>query len=256
MALLSCDFFAETLEVGTSMTVVLPQQTAEQIGVASVADTPAHGFPLLYLLHGLSDDHTAWLRYTSIERYATARGLAVVMPAVHRSFYADEKHGHAYWQFVSAELPQVVRSFFRVSERPQDTFVAGLSMGGYGALKLGLSHPERFGAVASLSGVADVRTLGDRLERAELVDRVFGGEFTADDDLFELLAATEPGSVPPLYIACGTEEDRLMPANVRLADAARARGVAVITDFRPGVHEWGLWDDVIQDVIGWLPLRA
>jgi putative tributyrin esterase len=101
-----------------------------------------------------------------------------------------------------------------------------------------------------------VRTLGDRLERAELVDRVFGGEFTADDDLFELLAATEPGSVPPLYIACGTEEDRLMPANVRLADAARARGVAVTTDFRPGVHEWGLWDDVIQDVIAWLPLRA
>jgi len=101
-----------------------------------------------------------------------------------------------------------------------------------------------------------VRTLGDRLERAELVDRVFGGEFTADDDLFELLAATEPGSVPPLYIACGTEEDRLMPANGRLADAARARGVAVTTDFRPGVHEWGLWDDVIQDVIVWLPLRA
>src|SRR3954447_5591741 len=172
MALLSCDFFAETLEVGTSMTVVLPQQTAEQIGVASVADAPAHGFPLLYLLHGLSDDHTAWLRYTSIERYATARGLAVVMPAVHRSFYADEKHGHAYWQFVSDELPQVVHSFFRVSERRQDTFVAGLSMGGYGALKLGLSHPERFGAVASLSGVADVRALGNRLERAELVDRV------------------------------------------------------------------------------------
>jgi putative tributyrin esterase len=131
-----------------------------------------------------------------------------------------------------------------------------LSMGGYGGLKLGLSHPERFGAVASLSGVADVRTLGDRLERAELVDRVFGGKFTADDDLFELLAATEPGSVPPLYIACGTEEDRLMPANVRLADAARARGVAVTTDFRPGVHEWGLWDDMIQDVIAWLPLRA
>ena len=254
MALITCDFFAETLQVGTSMTVVLPQPTAEQIGVESAAPPAQHGFPLLYLLHGLSDDHTAWLRYTSIERYATARGLAVVMPAVHRSFYADEKHGHAYWQFVSDELPRVVRSFFRVSERPADTFVAGLSMGGYGALKLGLSHPARFGAVASLSGVADVRALGARLERAELVERVFGGGFTATDDLFELLAATAPGSVPPLYIACGTEEDRLLAPNIRLADAARDRGVAVTTDFRPGVHEWGLWDDVIQDVITWLPL--
>ena len=112
---------------------------------------------MLYLLHGLSDDHTAWLRYTSIERYATARGLAVVMPAVHRSFYADEAHGHAYWQFVSEELPRIVAAFFRLSERPEDTFVAGLSMGGYGALKLGLHHPERFAAVASLSGAVDVR---------------------------------------------------------------------------------------------------
>jgi hypothetical protein len=98
--------------------------------------------------------------------------------------------------------------------------------------------------------------LGDRLERAELVDRVFGGEFTADDDLFELLAATEPGSVPPLYIACGTEEDRLMPANGRLADAARARGVAVTTDFRPGCTSGASGTSVIQDVIAWLPLRA
>ena len=236
------------------MTVVLPQRTSEQIGVESAAAPAEHGFPPLYLLHGLSDDHTAWLRYTSIERYATARGLAVVMPAVHRSFYSDEKHGHAYWQFVSEELPRVVRSFFRVSERPADTFVAGLSMGGYGALKLGLSHPARFGAVASLSGVADVRALGGRLDRAELVERVFGGDFSADDDLFELLAATAPGSVPPLYLACGTEEDRLLEPNNRLAEAARARGIAVTTDFRPGVHEWGLWDDVIQDVIAWLPL--
>lgn len=253
MALLTCDFFSETLQMGTSMTVVLPQSTTEQIGVESVT-VPEHGFPLLYLLHGLSDDHTAWLRYTSIERYATARGLAVVMPAAHRSFYADEVHGHPYWQFVSEELPAVIGEFFRVSTRPQDTFVAGLSMGGYGALRLGLTHPDRFGAVASLSGVADVRALGGRLERAELVTRVFGDEFSASNDIYALLAAAEPGSIPPLYISCGTEEGMLLGANQQLAEQARAAGVSVTTDFRPGVHEWGLWDDVIQDVIEWLPL--
>src|SRR5919112_27654 len=109
MALIDCDFFSESLEVGTSLTVVLPQQTAEQIGVSSVDVGPA-GPPLLYLLHGLSDDHTAWLRYTSIERYATAAGLAVVMPAVARSFYTDEAHGHAFWTFVADELPEIVSS--------------------------------------------------------------------------------------------------------------------------------------------------
>jgi putative tributyrin esterase len=250
MALLTCDFFSEELEVGTSMTVVLPQATSEQIGVASAGDGGPP--PVLYLLHGLSDDHTAWLRYTSIERYATAHGLAVVMPAVHRSFYADEVHGHRYWQFVSEELPAVVGSFFRVSDRPEDTFVAGLSMGGYGALKLALTHPTRYAAAASLSGVADVRALGDRLERGELVERVFGGELTDTDDLFALLDAADPAALPRLYVACGAQEDRLLDGNRRLADRARERGADVTVDVRPGVHEWGLWDDVIRDVIPWL----
>ena len=103
MALVTCDFFSESLMVGTSITVVLPQETEEQIGLI---DQPLDGPPpVLYLLHGLSDDHTSWLRYTSIERYAAARGLAVVMPAAGRSFYADEAHGHRYWTYVSEELP-------------------------------------------------------------------------------------------------------------------------------------------------------
>jgi putative tributyrin esterase len=127
-------------------------------------------------------------------------------------------------------------------------------MGGYGALKLGLTHPERFAAVAALSGVADIHTLTGRLERAEIVQRVFDGEIGADDDLFELLKTVDPASAPSYYIACGTEEDRLMPGNQRLADEGRALGLEVTTDFRPGVHEWGLWDDVIQDVITWLPI--
>src|SRR5262245_55041248 len=116
------------------MTVLLPQRTEAQIGVsgAGAAGPP----PLLYLLHGLSDDHTAWLRYTAIARYADAAGLAVVMPAVQRSFYTNEAHGHRFWDFVSEELPSVVHSFFQVSSEPSETFVAGLSMGGYGALKL------------------------------------------------------------------------------------------------------------------------
>ena len=255
MALITCDFFSEALEVGTSMTVVLPQATEEQIGVSSVS-VPDHGVPVLYLLHGLSDDHTAWLRYTSIERYATARGLAVVMPAVHRSFYADEARGHAYWTFVSDELPRIVNAFFRVSERREDTFVAGLSMGGYGALKLGLHHPQRFAAVASLSGAVDVRSMALRGERTEIVERVFGGKFTEQDDLYELLADADPAMLPPLYVACGTEEVRLPEANTRLIEQARALGADVTADFRPGIHEWALWDDVIQDVIAWLPLSG
>lgn len=255
MALITCDFFSDSLEVGTTMTVVLPQVTEAQIGVSGDAGDPTQGFPVLYLLHGLSDDHSAWVRYTSVERYAAARGLAVVMPAVHRSFYADEAHGHRYWTFVSQELPRVVESFFRVSTRREDTFVAGLSMGGYGALKLALTHPDRFAAAASLSGAVDVRSMAERLEREEIVRRVFDNDVRLTDDLYDLLAAADPDTLPPLYISCGTEEERLMGANTRLVEQAEARGLDVTSDFRPGVHEWGLWDDVIQDVIAWLPLE-
>lgn len=91
--------------------------------------------PTLYLLHGLSDDHTIWLRRTSIERYVASMGLAVVMPAVHRSFYTDMDKGYRYWTFISEELPALARSFFPLSDKREDNFAAGLSMGGYGAFK-------------------------------------------------------------------------------------------------------------------------
>ena len=81
------------------------------------------------------------------------------MPAVNRSFYANEVHGDRYWDYVSEELPEIVGNFFRISQDPADTFVAGLSMGGYGALKLALTHPDRFAAAATLSGALDLDEL-------------------------------------------------------------------------------------------------
>jgi putative tributyrin esterase len=248
MASLSCNFFSEVLEVGTSITVVLPQPVEDQIGVT--ARETSGPPPVLYLLHGLTDDHTAWHRYTSIARYAEAAGIAVVMPAVHDSFYADEVHGHRYFGYVADELPSVVASFFRVSTRPSDTFVAGLSMGGYGALKLVLAHPDRYAAAASLSGALDLRYLIGREDRAALFRRAFDSEVGESDDLFALLASA--GNLPPLYVGCGTE-DPLLEANKRFIAAATEVGADVTIDLRTGDHEWPVWDAMIQDVIAWLP---
>src|SRR4029079_1126758 len=97
-----------------------------------------------------SDDDSIWLRRTSIERYVADLGIAVVMPQVHRSYYTDEAYGRPYWTFLSEELPRVASGFFRLSPRREDTFVAGLSMGGYGAFKWALRQPWRFAAAASL----------------------------------------------------------------------------------------------------------
>ena len=252
MALLRCDFFSEVLEVGTSMTVLLPQASEDQVGVTGTQRTG--DFPVLYLLHGLSDDSTALLRYTSIERYAAPLGLAVVMPQVQRSFYADEVHGERFFTFLSDELPEVVRRFFRVSGEREDTFVAGLSMGGYGALKWALHRPGHFAAAASLSGALDLEAISQDEWRKPLIQRVFDGRIGPQDDLFALLEDADVESLPSLYVGCGTE-DHLYEHNLRFVDEATAAGVDVQVDFRAGEHEWGVWDATIRDVLAWLPVR-
>lgn len=251
---LRCDFYSEALELSTSMTVLLPQETATQIGMPGVVRP--HGTPVLYLLHGLSDDDTIWLRRTSIERYVAELGLAVVMPQVHRSFYTDLPHGRGrYWEFLSEELPGVVEQSFVVSSRPEDTFVAGLSMGGYGAMKLALSRPDRFAAAGSFSGALDVRAFADSSEAGPLIDTVWGGNSPAGtaDDLLTLLATAAPASTPLLWATCGTD-DVLVHHQRRFVEAARAAGLDITADEHPGEHEWGFWDAHVQRFLEWLPL--
>jgi S-formylglutathione hydrolase FrmB len=251
MALITCDFYAETLELSTSMTVLLPQRTRTRIGLTG-APAGEHGAPVLYLLHGLSDDHTIWQRHTSIERYAAPLGLAVVMPNVHRSFYSDERYGSPFWTFLTGELPALVSQFFRVSTRRADTYVAGLSMGGYGAFKWALREPGRFAAAASMSGAVDVVELAERPERARLFDRVHGDVIGPDEDLLRLVAAADPATLPALHLSCGTD-DPLFAANRRFVGVAKGAGVPLTVDFRPGGHDWQFWDDEIRTVLDWLP---
>jgi putative tributyrin esterase len=256
VAHLRVDFFSDSLALSTSMTVLLPQRTTTQIGLTGAGgDDPP---PVLYLLHGLSDDDTIWLRRTSIERYVAPLGLAVVMPQVHRSFYTDEHFGGRYWTFLSEELPALVGSWFRVSQRREDTFVAGLSMGGYGALKWALRQPDRFAAAASLSGALDVVGLWTRRVRPEdprMFERIFGDGAPAgtDDDLLALLGRADPANLPRLHVSCG-EQDELIGDNRMFVEACSGAAVPVTSSFGPGEHDWAYWDATIQDVLAWLPI--
>lgn len=258
MALVTCDFFSDVLGLSTTMTVVLPQRTHSQIGMEGTERAGAT--PTLYLLHGLSDDATTWARRTSIERYATELGIAVVMPQVAKSFCSDEVYGDPYWTFLTEELPVLARSFFHLSDRREDTFVAGLSMGGYGAFQWALRKPEQIAAAASLSGALDVASLHEAvLERGEgfeVLRKVYGDTSVrgTDSDLLHLLSTVDPATLPALYQMCGTE-DFLLQSNLDFRDTAARHGVPVTVDLRPGDHSWGLWDTTIQDVLAWLPLR-
>ena len=252
MALITCHFFSDALRVSTAMSVLLPEPATGQIGMGGTdSDAPP---PVLYLLHGLSDDETIWTRRTSIERYVSELGLSVLMPRAGRSFYQDEAYGSAYWTFLSEELPALVQRFFRVSSAREDTFVAGLSMGGYGAFRWALTQPGRFAAAASLSGALDVAHPDEAGLWADEVPQVLAGAAVpAQADLMALLREADRDALPALYLACGTE-DFLYPSNERFLALAAERAVPVRTELRPGIHEWAFWDESIRRVLEWLPL--
>ena len=260
MALIECHFFAETLGLCMTMNVILPQRAKGQIGMAGTARNGKH--PALYLLHGMSDDHSIWLRRTSIERYVAPLGLAVVMPAVHRSFYSDLEHGGAYWKFISEEVPRLAREFFPLSDRREDNFVAGLSMGGFGAFKLGLNCPESFCAAASLSGALWVDFPGhynsQPPERRMILREAYGDPAQFEGSINDLAGAARrivaSGSPKPrLYQCCGTE-DFLYQANQQFRQFIEPLGFDYTYEEEPGAHEWGYWDMKIQRVLQWLPL--
>ena len=175
MAFLQCNFHSDALGMAASMNVILPQKSRTQIGMGG-AEAAAEGAPVLYLLHGLSDDHTIWMRRTSIERYAATTGLVVVMPSVNRSFYNNTPDGMRFWDYISEELPALLPTFFHVSTRREDTFVAGLSMGGFGAFKLALNHPDRYGVGQSLGRAPERLALHGEPETLRIRLRTSGSD--------------------------------------------------------------------------------
>jgi putative tributyrin esterase len=269
MAFFDCHFFSDILGLTVSAYVLLPQKTSRQIGLPGAADNtpPDGGYPTLTLLHGLSDDHTIWMRRTSIERYAAARNLAVIMPAAGRSFYQDMASGANYWTYLNEELPAIMRSYFPLAAARDRNYVAGLSMGGYGALRLVLADPEKYAAAASLSGALDVARRcreagrkGSHLSRVEM-ESIFGAELKVEgtnSDLFALAqsigARQRAGSStkPAIYLSCGAEDD-LLPESHAFHQHLESLQWEHAYSEPPGDHEWTVWDAEIQQVIDWLP---
>lgn len=256
MALLQVGYKSEVLRMEQAFNVILPQ-----IGLqdeASKQQVKERGFKTLYLLHGLSDDHSIWLRNTSIERYAMRYRIAVVMPNVHRSFYADTRFGFNYYTYITQELLHIARSYFPLSDRREDNAIAGLSMGGYGAFMIALRNPGAFFAAASLSGALDMEAEYDRddEEITLLIKQNFGTRqdlISGDYNLFNVMEKQVKAGVtlPRLFQCCGTE-DFLYPANLKFKEAALHHGLDLTYEEGPGTHEWGYWDTNIQRVLDWM----
>lgn len=251
MALLEVNFRSDVLSMNMALSAILPERPCP-LGDGR--------WPVLYLLHGYSGDHTAWRRRTSIERYVSDRDLAVVMPSAHNSFYANTRYGLPYWTYISEELPMMCERMFPIATKAESRFVAGLSMGGYGALKLGLLQPDRFAAAASLSGAVDVVALstGEQYrENQSLFTNLFGPMESiqgTDDDLAGVAGRIASGNQrrPRLYMACGTE-DFLYENNQGFLKRFQ-EPLDITFEEGPGAHTWDFWDAYIQRVLVWMGL--
>lgn len=199
----------------------------------------------MLLLHGLLDDHTGWMRRSSLERYCDGTNLLVVMPSGGRGFYADAAQGPQYETALSDELPRQIQSWFTMGSR---WFVAGLSMGGYGALRFALKHPERFTAAASMSGAV---TFGEEKYRDAEFERIVpDAELKGNSSLFALAKRFEEKVAPHLWLDCGLD-DSLLPANRRLHSRLNELGIDHVYEEPLGGHDWSYWDNRIQKVLQW-----
>ncbi len=241
MAYFNTTIFSETLGMMTDVAVIIPENGSRRLENGD--------YPVLYLLHGLSDNHTAWSRRTKVDLYAEEHGIAVVMPEVQRGFYQDMAYGLPYFTFITDELPKICRKLFRITNDPAHTFVAGLSMGGYGAMRCALTYPERYAKAACTSAVADAKSFFANnpcgLGKAECTALV-GDGIIDDEDLFVLAASGK--KFPPLYLVCGTR-DFLVEDNRRFHAHLESLGVVHLYEEWDGAHEWRFWDTAIEKFI-------
>jgi len=263
MALLKINYLCRSLNMQMDVDVILPESPKNSLA-KGICD---YKYPVLWLLHGGGGDHTEWQRMSGIERYACKAGLAVVMPGVDNSGYMNmKKGGYRYFDYMTEDLPSFLRSILPLSDKKEDNFVAGLSMGGYGSFKWMLHHPDMFAAAASLSGAIDMVSLLRHGEehatpgsRGSFFTPAFGSsseiEGTEDDNIYMFRKRLEEGvKLPKLYVACGVE-DIAHPQVAHSVEQMRELGVEFDYIEDHGEHNWDYWDHHIEKVIEWLPIQ-
>jgi S-formylglutathione hydrolase FrmB len=245
MALIRIDHVPATVKVNLPLYLIIPDP-------GNMGESPVAQRKVLYLLHGLGDDASAWQRYTSIETLASAYGLVVVMPSAGRSFYTDQPNGQKYFSYLTQELPGYLADVFNLKPRREDTFIAGNSMGGYGAFKAAFLHPEQYAVAASFSGVLSLQVLSmlaDDPRRDEFallfgdLERLAGSEH--DPAVWLERSAESPAALPRLFISVSRQED-IYPLSGMFHAACQARGIQSEYYEEDGAHDWFFWDGQIR----------
>ena len=257
MAILRLTLRSQALRASTDVNIIYPlrRQTfgdpeGRKVTYAPIPDK----FKVLYLVHGGGDNYSDWLTRTRIADLAEARDLLVVMPSI-RDFTSSRADAD-YYAYLSQELPAYLQRMLPISNRREDTFIAGLSMGGYFSYRIALNHPERYACAGSLSSpldiVADLRARHTGSRTLVPADSLIGTDREIRFLVERNLAQGNP--MPRLFSACGTE-DFTYEINCDMRDFFRAKGLDHTYMEGPGVHNWDFWSAYIESLLEWLPVE-
>ena len=262
MAFIQMNLLSKTLMRTVPVNVILPVDKMVFPGMPVREDKP---YKTLYLLHGVFGNYTDWVCGSRIQRYAEENDLVVIMPSGDNAFYVDQPAGNNFYgEFVGRELVELTRKMFPLSHKREDTFIGGLSMGGFGALRNGLKYSDTFGYIVSLSGALHLEQMAARtedapffLESKSYAEACFGDLSTvleSDKNPRWLVKQMKKAGkdLPKIYMACG-EQDGLLPVNKDMAQFLEIQGADATFEIGLGNHEWDFWDAYIKKAIDWLP---
>lgn len=262
MAVIKLNYLSKCLLRTIDIDVILPIDNLNMNNMEYIDDRP---FQTLYLLHGIFGDQNDWLHGTRIQRWANERHLCVIMPSGENMFYVDNEFTHnLYSEFIGKELVEMTRKMFPLSCQKEDTFIAGLSMGGYGAIVNGLKYHDTFGYVAGLSSalmLEDWINCQSPIIQVPDCKKYYEGIFGdltqlkgSDKDYYALIENNKICDLPHIYMCVGTE-DFLLESNRKYRDFLIEKGVDLTYEEGPGNHEWDFWDKYILKILKWLPLH-
>ena len=259
MPQLSFTLYSQALLSNTRVIVILPIWNEYDSYISS-----EDHFQVLWLLHGGTGSYTDWTEKTNINWLSQKHRFAVVIPDTGTNHYNDVPGGPKYFTYLTEELPALLGKYLPLSSRREDNFIAGLSMGGFGAAKCAFCYPEKYGAAGFFStgpqNGLQLRHSGMGMETPgyDRYDRIFGGKDkipnSINDPWYILKKAVNAGKeLPLIYNCCGTE-DPAYPSFRAFEEYAASLGVKTVSHEAFGWHAWDYWNLELERFIDWLPL--
>ena len=254
MVLFRGDIKCKSLQRRTSISVILPADNINFLhDTEEIVPKP---YRTLYLLHGLYGSDDIFLANTSIQKFAEDHGIAVVLPCGENSFYVDNPRAHAYYgEYVGQELLDITRNIFPLSDKREDTFIAGFSMGGYGAIRNGLKYSHNFSKIGMISAalitdeIVNYQSDDNVLRSSSFYESVFGNlDEIENSDMDPKYLIENCEDIPDIFMACGVD-DFLYGKNVDFHDFLQSRAVEATFVEAPGEHTWEFSEKYIKEFI-------